>query len=213
MREKTTYFFGRRAPRMRKKHELLLEKLPQYSRALDNLSSLFLQNPKMRFMLEIGFGDGWHFEDYANKNPDTLCLGIEPYVKGVCALLERMENKPLPNVLLWQECAQEFVPCIPSQSMDEIMVFFPDPWPKKRYHKRRVIQEDFLRTCHRILKHTGKLLITTDDASYQLWIQGLLDQSSYFDVKTSEYYPNTRYAQKGFIKGNTPVTFIATPRS
>ncbi|MDH3644313.1 MAG: tRNA (guanosine(46)-N7)-methyltransferase TrmB, partial [Gammaproteobacteria bacterium] len=91
--------------------------------------------------VEIGFGMGHALLDWAEQRPDWNLVGVEVYQPGIGALLLGMERLALTNVRVIADEAQSVLTrCFQSQSIDEVRIFFPDPWPKKRHHKRRLVQ-------------------------------------------------------------------------
>ncbi|MGB3625113.1 MAG: tRNA (guanosine(46)-N7)-methyltransferase TrmB [Henriciella sp.] len=116
--------------------------------------------------LEIGFGGGEHVSAQAQANPDVGILASEVFVEGLAKCLSDIEEKALKNVRLWDEDARELVDLLPEASIDRVFILFPDPWPKKRHHKRRIIQPDFLDALSRIVTPGGRLRFATDVRSY-----------------------------------------------
>ena len=118
-------------------------------------------------ILEIGFGDGEALFTSAANNPRIDHLGIEIHEPGVGHLLVLLERANLSNVRIM---AQDAVEILDSQlrpgSIDAVRIFFPDPWPKKRHHKRRLVQKDFVGTVAHVLKPGGLLHLATDWADY-----------------------------------------------
>ncbi len=119
--------------------------------------------------LEIGFGGGEHLAAQAARHPDALMIGAEPFVNGVASALRHVEEAGLSNVRLLQGDARALVAALPDACIDRVMILFPDPWPKARHHKRRIIQSDFLIELARVLKPGGGLRYATDWAEYADW--------------------------------------------
>jgi len=119
--------------------------------------------------LEIGFGGGEHLIEQAAARPHAGFIGVEPFIDGMAKALVGVEERGLVNVRLRHGDARELVERIAAESLDRIMILFPDPWPKTRHWKRRIISADFVRHCARILKPGGRLRFATDVASYQGW--------------------------------------------
>lgn len=128
--------------------------------------------------LEIGFGMGHALLDWAQQAPDWNLVGIEVYQPGIGALLLGIERLELKNVRVIETPAEEaLVRCFPEDSLDEVRVFFPDPWPKKRHHKRRLIQPAFAALLCTRLRPGGRLLLATDWEPYAHWMRDVLDQA------------------------------------
>ncbi len=117
--------------------------------------------------LEIGFGMGDALFALACAHPENDYLGAEVYRPGIGRLLARLEESSISNVRVYQGDAVEVLrQCIPDASLSGVYVFFPDPWPKRRHHKRRLIQPDFVTLISQKLKHHGIFHLATDWENY-----------------------------------------------
>jgi tRNA (guanine-N7-)-methyltransferase len=116
--------------------------------------------------LEIGFGGGEHLAAQAARRPDVLFLGAEPFLNGVASALRHVEAAGLANVRLHAGDARDLMAALPAASLDRLFVLFPDPWPKARHVKRRLIQPDFVAEAARLLTPGGRLRFATDWADY-----------------------------------------------
>jgi tRNA (guanine-N7-)-methyltransferase len=116
--------------------------------------------------LEIGFGGGEHLAGQAERRPDALVMGAEPFLNGVASVLRHIEERRLTNVRLHAGDARELMARLPTASLDRIFVLFPDPWPKARHNKRRLVQGPFIEEAARLLKEGGTLRFATDWADY-----------------------------------------------
>ena len=131
--------------------------------------------------LEIGFGMGHALLAWAQQAPDWNLVGIEVYQPGIGALLLGVERLELQNVRVIEASAEPALESLFSpDSLDEVRVFFPDPWPKKRHHKRRLVQTEFLSVLGSRLKPGGKLLLATDWKPYAEWMRSVLDAHPLF---------------------------------
>ena len=119
--------------------------------------------------LEIGFGGGEHMAAQAQRRPDVLVIGAEPFQNGVASALRHIDEQALTNVRLHDGDARELLARLPDASLDRIFVLFPDPWPKARHHKRRLLQADTARELARALKPGGALRFASDWADYVDW--------------------------------------------
>jgi tRNA (guanine-N7-)-methyltransferase len=119
--------------------------------------------------LEIGFGGGEHLAAQAERRPDVLALGAEPFLNGVASALRHIEAASLTNVRLHAGDARDLLAALPDASLDRVFILFPDPWPKLRHHKRRLIQPDLVAELVRVLKPYGRLRFATDWANYADW--------------------------------------------
>ncbi|HEX7758245.1 MAG TPA: tRNA (guanosine(46)-N7)-methyltransferase TrmB [Caulobacteraceae bacterium] len=119
--------------------------------------------------LEIGFGGGEHLAAQAQRAPDSLFLGAEPFLNGIASALRHIDERGLKNVRLLNGDARALMAALPDASLDRIIILFPDPWPKARHHKRRLVQPDFVAEAVRLLKPGGRLRFATDWADYADW--------------------------------------------
>ena len=157
-------------------------------------------------VVEIGFGDGDCLRSLAMAHPDWCFLGLELYKPGVGAALVKCAHANLTNVRIIHEDVRIVWPMIPNASVARIHVLFSDPWPKKRTHKRRLLQYDQLCGWLEKLMPGGILYLATDDASYQTFIEAqvaALSDVAFLDPAQSIFMPNTpkrpetKYEQRG----------------
>jgi tRNA (guanine-N7-)-methyltransferase len=116
--------------------------------------------------LEIGFGGGEHLAAQAARRPDVLSLGAEPFLNGVASALRHIEALDLGNVRLHPGDARDLMAALPDACLDRLIVLFPDPWPKARHMKRRLIQPGFVAEAARVMKPGARLRFATDWADY-----------------------------------------------
>ncbi len=156
--------------------------------------------------LEIGFGMGQSLVAMAEAAPDTNFIGIEVHLPGVGKLLHSMDQRDVDNIRVYCHDAVEVLrDCIPDASLDTLQIFFPDPWHKKRHHKRRQIQPPFVALLTRKLKPGGILHLATDWQNYAEQMMEVLSASEDFvnSVGAGEYAPRpearplTRFEQRG----------------
>jgi tRNA (guanine-N7-)-methyltransferase len=157
---------GRFSPAQQRAYEDLMPRLGiPYGPAPLNFESVFGRN--VPTVLEIGFGMGETTARIAAESPERNFVGIEVHTPGVGALLRRLEEHGLENVRVIQHDAVEVVrDMIPPASLAGIHVFFPDPWPKKRHHKRRLLQKEFVELLASRLVPGGYLHAATDWEEY-----------------------------------------------
>jgi tRNA (guanine-N7-)-methyltransferase len=163
--------FGRRRGRklsVRQQH-LLDELLPRVTLPLTEapptqLTSLFSPPPE-RVWLEIGFGGGEHLVWQAHAHPDVGIIGCEVFEDGVVKLLSAVEDG-LANVRVSTEDARAVLRWLPAGALDRVFILFPDPWPKKRHVKRRLINRPLLDELARVMRPGGELRIATDIGDY-----------------------------------------------
>jgi tRNA (guanine-N7-)-methyltransferase len=119
--------------------------------------------------LEAGFGAGEHLVGQAMRHPHTLLLGAEPFVNGIAACLAHLDDAKLVNVRLQHGDVREVAERLPDASVDRLYVLFPDPWPKTRHKKRRLMQAQFIAEAARIMQPGAVLRFATDWADYADW--------------------------------------------
>ncbi|MDE2234316.1 MAG: tRNA (guanosine(46)-N7)-methyltransferase TrmB [Gammaproteobacteria bacterium] len=135
-------------------------------------------------VLEIGFGNGENLLALAQAHPEQDFIGIEVHRPGVGHLLNRLAAAQVSNVRLACEDAREVLErCVPDCSLDAILLYFPDPWPKKRHHKRRLVQADFVGLLARKLKGGGVFRVATDWPDYAQHIARLMSARPEFMAK------------------------------
>lgn len=130
--------------------------------------------------LEIGFGGGEHMAEQAAQNPDVLILGAEPFLNGMASALRHIDEQGLANVRLRQGDARQLLADLPDASLQRVFILFPDPWPKARHHKRRLIQRETVAELARTLRPGGRLRFATDWADYAAWTLQRLTASADF---------------------------------
>ena len=155
--------------------------------------------------LEIGFGNGATLAAMAAAHPENNYLGIEVHRPGVGTLLRRIEMDGLANIRVACADAVETLHRIPDAALDAVYIFFPDPWPKKRHHKRRLVQPAFLALVQRKLKPGGVLALATDWEEYAQHMLAMLSASGGFEnlagpgrfAPRAAGRPETRFEQRG----------------
>ena len=125
--------------------------------------------PAREVWLEIGFGGGEHLAGQAARRPDVLVLGVEPFLNGVASLLRHVDQQSLANVRILEGDARELVGRLPAASLARVFVLFPDPWPKTRHRKRRLMQAGFVGALARATRPGGRLRFATDWRDYAAW--------------------------------------------
>lgn len=211
--------WGRRQARSLKTHQkdLLENLLPQICLSVD--SPLDLKALGERLWLEIGFGGGEHIAFQARHNPDVTIIGVEPFVNGVASLLGHMDDHQLKNIRIVQDDARLLLQALPDACLEKIFVLFPDPWPKKRHNKRRIVNDETVKEFVRLLKPQGALIMATDIEEYALWMQEAVASQPSLMLQLGERssiherpqgWSITRYEQKGCNVGRrcTYLTYI-----
>ena len=204
-----------RAGRRRLLQELLPKlriDLPPPGETLDP-TALFARPPRALW-LEIGFGSGEHLAWQAARHPDIGILGAEYFVNGVAALLRQVDVHGLDNVRILKGDARALLDVLPANGLARVFILFPDPWPKARHHKRRIVQRETLTRLAALMTDGAELRIATDDRSYQSWILAhatahpsfcwLAEAPGDWRARPADW-PPTRYEQKAIAEGRRPV--------
>jgi tRNA (guanine-N7-)-methyltransferase len=116
--------------------------------------------------LEIGFGGGEHMAAQAARAPDVLILGAEPFQNGVASAVRHIDEQDLANVRLHDGDVRDLIARLPDASLARVFILFPDPWPKTRQQKRRLVQPELVAELARTLEPGGRLRFASDVASY-----------------------------------------------
>jgi tRNA (guanine-N7-)-methyltransferase len=160
--------FGRTKSRTLKPAQaaLLTELLPRIAIPPGPFDPGAQAGPYAQTWLEIGFGGGEHLAAQAARWPDVLMLGAEPFLNGLASALRHVRDRGLANVRLWPGDARELMAALPDASLQRLFALFPDPWPKTRHHKRRLVDGAFAEEAQRVLRAGAGLRFATDWASY-----------------------------------------------
>jgi tRNA (guanine-N7-)-methyltransferase len=163
--ERRFQFYGRRKGKALRAHqtELMENLLPQLR--VDLGSPL----PAGEVWLEVGFGGGEHLAHQAGLFPSVNFIGAEPFRNGVAKLLALIEAKGLKNIRIHDDDVRYLLEKLPPASLAKIFVLYPDPWPKKRHHDRRIVNAETLKQFHTLLKPDGVFLFASDIADYVEW--------------------------------------------
>ncbi|MBI1868770.1 MAG: tRNA (guanosine(46)-N7)-methyltransferase TrmB [Methylocystis sp.] len=209
-------------PLSRRQAELLDQLSPRLacdlSSPLGALADLFA-TPVRDVWLEIGFGDGEHLAEAAARNGDIGFIGCEPFVNGVAKLLARVEARGLTNIRVHRGDAAEVIDWLPSASVGRVFLLYPDPWLKRRHHKRRFISPENLARLARIMKKGAQLRLATDIDAYGGWalahLRACADfawtaQSAADWLAPWDGWTRTKYESKALAAGVEPVylTFV-----
>lgn len=176
-------------------NSLLDEILPKYQINPDQI-------PEMQNLhIEIGFGYGDHLYDLALNNPESNFLGAEVYLNGVCNLLKLCKKHPLNNIFVYPGDIDDILSNVKDNSVKEFYIFFPDPWPKTRQKKRRLLNTDRINIIQNKLETRGKMLFITDVENYFVEVKKILPYESYLVVNQDSFsenfinYKPTKYHQ------------------
>jgi len=211
---RTVRSFVRRAGRLTPSQQRALQELwPEYgvdfSPATVDFATLFGNGAPV--VLEIGFGNGETLVQQATDNPGLNYLGIEVHEPGVGHCLLKARDTGARNLrLIMHDAIEVLTHQVPPGSLQRVNIYFPDPWPKKRHHKRRMIQPAFLELVHSRLIQNGALHIATDWANYAEHIDEVLagtalfvcDQRREHDGEAPLDRPRTKFERRGLRKGH-----------
>lgn len=206
--------FVRRAGRLTESQKRALDELaPAYlvDYAANRLSFTDVFGRDAPVVLEIGFGNGETLVEQAAQNPDKDFVGIEVHEPGVGHCLLQAKAAELTNVrVIMHDAVEVLANQVPPASLDRLNLYFPDPWPKKRHHKRRIVQDAFIELVANRLRDGGTLNIATDWANYAEHIDDVLSRSPRFTCVERRVHdgeapldrPRTKFERRGLRKGH-----------
>ena len=211
--------YGRRRgrPLRRGRQQALEVLLPEMSVELTGAGAmepagLFAGTPR-EVWLEIGFGGGEHLAWQAAHHPEVGIIGCEPFINGVARLLAEVSEQKLSNVRVLADDARPLLDRLTPASIGRVFILFPDPWPKARHHRRRLVSEPVLDKLATAMRDGAELRLATDDVDYLRWmLERLLAHPSFeWMVRGAEDWrsrpedwPPTRYEQKAVRQGRRP---------
>ena len=201
--------FVRREGRMTPSQQRAMDELwPRYGVEADGQSIDFVSlfGREAPVVVEIGFGNGEAMLHMAQLHPEWNFLGIEVHRPGVGALMLRLEELSINNVRLMSEDAVEILTTqLAATSVDKLLLFFPDPWHKKKHHKRRIVQAEFAQLVRSKLKHGGEFHMATDWQPYAEHMMVVMEQAEGYTNKAGkgayceapDYRPVTKFERRG----------------
>jgi len=199
----------------RSQQELLDTLLPQIGvPAEGEITARRLFGDDRPLHLEIGFGSGEHLADRADMLPDHGFIGAEPFLNGVAAALAHVRERHLANVQLWRGDALDVVQRLPDASLSFLYLLHPDPWPKARHAKRRMVNDRPVALFAAKLKPGGELRIATDDPTYLTWALMVMQRHAgdfeWLAERPKDFleppggWIETRYGAKSRVAGRRP---------
>ncbi len=209
-------FHGRRKGRkLSKSNELALKNGQKYLIIKKDFLNIFKTDKNI--ILEIGFGDGENLINSAKKNSNFFYIGADPFINTTAKCLHKILLFNIDNVLIWPDDIRKIIKFFPRNSISEIKILFPDPWPKKKHQKRRLLQNEFLEEIHLIIKPQGKITIATDHDTLKKWVLEKFQRNQKFEwtaesVKDWQSKPKdcftTKYELKSIMNQKKPSWFI-----
>ena len=162
--------------------------------------------------LEVGFGGGEHMVHQAANNRDVGIIGCEPYINGVAMLLGKIRDAKVDNVKVHPGDARDMMDVLPAQSISKAFLLYPDPWPKKRHHRRRFVTQEHLQPLAEVLKPGAIFRVATDIPDYvrqtlqevpKAGFEWLAEGPTDWREPWGDWI-STRYEQKALREGRTP---------
>ncbi len=210
-------FFGRRKGRKISSTNLKLLKDHSHKFYLkdDKIQNLNF-NEYCKIILEIGFGNGENLVNMSLKNPNDLFIGCDAYYNGCAKLLKHILSKNIKNIKIWPNDVNLIIHKFKRNFFDLILILQPDPWPKTKHKKRRLIQQTFLDNLNQILKYKGDIIISTDHEEMKSWVlEQFHVRDDFLWIKDGYYYKNeqpkwiinTKYTNKA-LKKNKEVNWF-----
>jgi len=163
--------------------------------------------------VEIGMGGGEHFVHQASQNPNVHMIGFEPFQNGMAKTLGAVERMQLKNISLEMTDARTVLARFNNHSLDRIFILYPDPWPKRRHWKRRLIEHNFVAELARLLKPGAVVRFVSDISHYQQWALWYFLQNPAFEWQAQSCsdwqrpppdHCTTKYEQKAFREKRHP---------
>ena len=214
MRHKFLPSFVKRRGRITRSQEKNLDLLPNYlvttGKEIDDISKDF-----QKTILEIGFGNGGNILSLAKNNPETLFVGSEVYLAGIGYLLGEMVRSKIANIRINTGDIRLLIETIDELTFDEMLIICPDPWPKAKHHKRRLINEDFFKLVYPTIKDHGVLFISTDWEEYAESIEESIGLSNGYQRESFSSYEEsklTKFQERAVKEGRRIFSFPLTKK-
>ena len=194
MRLKFLPSFVKRRGRITKKQEENLKNLSNF--AVEDINDIQEECTKFSSCcLEIGFGNAENISQQALNNPEVLFIGSEVYMSGIGTLLGNIKESNINNVRIFPDDIRILLDKNSIEIFDAIKIICPDPWPKERHHKRRLINNNFLRMLNNSMKMNAYLYISTDWENYAESIAEILNNSEFFKFSTKKFLEKERLSK------------------
>ena len=201
--------FARRKGRITKLQEKNLSFLADYS--LDNPSTLIDNSSFDKVALEVGFGNGEDFFSFAKEKKNTLFLASEVYKSGIGNLIGKIREHSLENIFIYEGDIRDLIFEEEGFKFDEVYIICPDPWPKDRHHKRRLLNKDFFERIQLCLNQNSCIFLSTDWKNYAEQVKDVLrDFEEKFSIETIKQIPGrqlSKFQKKGIKEGREIYNF------
>ena len=209
-------FYGRRKGRkLSKSSKLAIRNGKDYLIREEDIFNIF--HRQNNIVLEIGFGDGENLINSAKINSNLFYIGADPFLNTTAKCLSKILQYNLKNIVIWPDDVRKILKFFPIQSISEIKILFPDPWPKKKHKNRRLIQNEFIKIIYPIIKNQGTITIATDHDILKKWVLEKFQNYTEFEWVAESPYdwrlrPNdcfqTKYELKSINQQRKPSWFI-----
>jgi tRNA (guanine-N7-)-methyltransferase len=214
--------FGRRRGRALRpgQNVLIRDFLPQLALTIPVLGELDpggLFGARARpIWVEIGFGGGEHLADQAERHPEIGFIGCEVFENGIAKLLARIKRSCIENIRIFTDDGRLLIAALPPASIDRVFILFPDPWPKRRHERRRIVSREMLDALARVMTDGAELRLATDDRDLLCWMLERAADHPAFEWLARRPcdwrerlpdWPPTRYEEKAQAAGR-PAIFL-----
>ncbi len=213
---KNIQLYGRRKGRkLSKSGQLAIRDGKDYLIKEEDFSYIF--DHQRYIALEIGFGDGENLINSAKINPNFFYIGADPFLNTTAKCLSKILQYDLKNIVIWPDDVRKILRYFPNNSISEIKILFPDPWPKKKHSNRRLIQNEFIKTLYPAIKNQGTITIATDHDLLKKWIleqfqsytefEWVVQSSNDWRLRPDDCF-QTKYELKSINQQRRPSWFI-----
>ena len=195
--------FVKRKGRITRKQTDSLRSLPEFSvKNIQEIEDLSKQFDKC--YLEIGFGNAENIIFQATNNPSYLFIGSEVYMSGIGTLVSGIKENNINNVKIFSDDIRLLLDQSPKKIFDSVIIICPDPWPKEKHHKRRLINESFLKMIHDFMKDDSNVYISTDWENYAESISESLKKNKLFKPSLNKSFQKdslSKFERRGKDEG------------
>ena len=209
-------FYGRRKGRkLSRLCQLALKDGKNYLINEVDISDIF--HCQKNIVLEIGFGDGENLINSAKINSNIFYIGSDPFINTTAKCLSKILQHNLKNIVIWPDDVRKILKLFPNNSISEVKILFPDPWPKKKHINRRLIQNDFIEIIYPIIRHQGTITIATDHDLLKKWVlekfqnytefEWIVESSNDWRFRPSDCF-QTKYELKSINQQRKPSWFV-----